>query len=404
MDAPTTLALRGYRRPEVWSAGRGSSVRAASSTLRARSGACSRPGRSRPRGRSDGRRRAIGRRHVDQPIPLMAMGDGGARSTSAVSSRRARRNARSSSSSPPESMSATTRTCLELSQQQRSRDREQRDHIGAQLPAQHSPHDRHGKRNDDRDQDGGPENVCGVAMAGNAQHESHRQGETDGHGNDDGTHGNILRAHAPRASDLPPVGCVGTRSRVERPPRWSGRRALLRWRKRQEDSHEHHRQRPHLDLLRPLGGFAARNQEGRRSVPRPQDHRVARVEPGRRHRVCVRRLGTLPAYNDEELQKAALKSAMKAQLWPPRRASTHARRARNAPSTARPRKLSRWRTSMRPPSSAGRARPLAVQVVPARLRVAWRRAARTSPGAGHTAAGSGARAAAPAEQSATAIV
>ncbi len=139
----------------------------------------------------------IGRRHVDQPIPLMAMGDGrgtfdergqlapGAPECALFEQLAAREHERDDEA------------CLELSQQQRPRDREQRDHIGAQLPAQHAPHDRHGERNDDRDQDGGPENVCGVAMAGNAQHESHRQGQTDGHGNDDGTHGTILRAHAP---------------------------------------------------------------------------------------------------------------------------------------------------------------------------------------------------------------
>ena len=69
-----------------------------------------------------------------------------------------------------------------------------------------------------------------------------------------------------------------------------------------------HRQRPHLDLLRPLGGCAPRHRDGRQicsPAARPSCCTCGARSPSSRLRTA--RFGSLPAYSDEELQNAALK-------------------------------------------------------------------------------------------------
>jgi hypothetical protein len=81
---------------------------------------------------------------------------------------------------------------LVLAEEQRPADRQQRDDVGAQLPAQHAPRDGVGERDDDRREHGDPEHVRRRGMPCEAQRETHREGACDARGNDDRLHPHSL--------------------------------------------------------------------------------------------------------------------------------------------------------------------------------------------------------------------
>ena len=77
---------------------------------------------------------------------------------------------------------------LVLAQGERARDREQRDHVGAQLAAQHAPRDADREWRDHGEQHACPEQVRGAGAVGESQRKAGREGERDGDGDESAAH------------------------------------------------------------------------------------------------------------------------------------------------------------------------------------------------------------------------
>ena len=149
----------------------------------------------------------LGRRHVDEPLALVPMRHGRSAPTSAGQLAPGTPECALFEQLAAREHQRDDEPRLELSQQQRAGDGKQRDHVGAQLTVQHAPHDRQGERNDDRDQDDGPEHVCRVAMRRSTRSTSPAaRARPMVTGTRTAAHGTILRAHAPAGIGALPAG------------------------------------------------------------------------------------------------------------------------------------------------------------------------------------------------------
>ena len=116
--------------------------------------------------------------------PRRTSADLGARSTSAVSSRRARRFAVSSSALPPASISATTAPARYSPKRERSRHRHERDRIDADVTSQQRLQHRPGERHEQHRRRHRPQPVSGLLVAPGCEREAADHPSERGSGNE----------------------------------------------------------------------------------------------------------------------------------------------------------------------------------------------------------------------------